>query len=286
MPTTTDTEPTTTACCAAFYEQDWVQAVLGDSFHPGGTDLSTRLIRGLHLPANARILDVACGIGTTARRMAREFGLEVVGLDASASNVAKAEGHLSGETATFVIGDAAKLPFPDASFDAVVCECAVSTFADQARVAAEFARVLKPGGLVGITDMAIEGSLPEDIASVISPWTCLAAARSVVGYQSLFLSAGLRVVEYADESLALRKLVADLKRKLLVAGLGRSLGAVPGLEGLDIAGPRELLNRAGGLARDGTVQYARLTFAKGRPRFTPASGCCDPASGCCGAEIA
>ena len=282
MPTKTTTEPmTAVACCAAFYEQDWVQAVLGDSFHPGGAELSARLVRGLHLPPKSRVLDVACGIGTTARLMADEFGLDVVGLDASAANVAKAESLLRGEMAAFVTGDAATLPFPDDSFDAVVCECAVSTFADQARVVAEFARVLKPGGVVGITDMVVEGELPEDIAGVIAPWTCLAAARSVVGYQSIFLSAGLRVVEYADESSSLRTLVADLKRKLLVAGLGRSLGAVPGLDGLDLGGLRELLNRAGGLVRNGTVQYARLTFAKGRPQFTPSSACCDPSSGCC-----
>ena len=282
MPTKTTTEPmTAVACCAAFYEQDWVQAVLGDSFHPGGAELSARLVRGLHLPPKSRVLDVACGIGTTARLMADEFGLDVVGLDASAANVAKAESLLRGEMAAFVTGDAATLPFPDDSFDAVVCECAVSTFADQARVVAEFARVLKPGGVVGITDMVIEGELPEDIAGVIAPWTCLAAARSVIGYQSIFLSAGLRVVEYADESSSLRTLVADLKRKLLAAGLGRSLGGIPGLDGLDLGGLRELLNRAGGLVRTGTVQYARLTFAKGRPRFAPPSACCDPSSGCC-----
>lgn len=285
MPTTTRSEPmTAVACCAAFYELDWVQAVLGDSFHPGGAELSARLVRGLHLPTNSHVLDVACGIGTTARLMTREFGLDVVGLDASAANVAKCENLLRANpeiAAGFVTGDAVSLPFPDESFDAVVCECAVSTFADQARVVAEFIRVLKPGGMVGVTDMVIEGELPEDIAGVIAPWTCLAAARSVLGYQSLFLSAGLRVVEYADESSSLRKLVADLKRKLLVAGLGRSLGAVPGLESLDLAGLRGLLNRAGGLVRDGTVQYARLTFAKGRPRFTPSSACCDPSGGCC-----
>jgi len=116
---------------------------------------------------------------------------------------------------------------------------------------------------------------------MIAPWTCLAAARSVISYQSIFLSAGLRVVEYADESSSLRKLVADLKRKLLSAGLGRSLGVVPGLERLDLGGLRELLNRAGVLVKNGAVQYARLTFARGRPRFTPSSACCDPSGGCC-----
>lgn len=270
-----------TACCAAFYEQDWVRAVLGDSFHPGGTDLSTRLAKELHLPPGAKVLDVACGIGTTARLLAGTFGSEVVGLDASAANVARAEGLAPCESVRFVTGDAAALPFPDDSFDAVVCECAVSTFADQPRVAAEFARVLKPGGAVGVTDMVVAGDLPGDIAGVIAPWTCLAAARSVIGYQSLFLNAGLCAVGYMDESAALRKLVADLKRKLLVAGLGRSLGAVPGLDALDVSRLRDLLDRVGGLVRDGTVQYARFTFSKGRPRRPPSPVCCDPSGGCC-----
>ena len=33
------------SCCARFYEQDWVQAILGASFHPGGTELTARLVR-------------------------------------------------------------------------------------------------------------------------------------------------------------------------------------------------------------------------------------------------
>jgi arsenite methyltransferase len=271
---------TAAACCARFYEQDWVQSLLGESFHPGGIELSKALVQSLRLPEGARVLDVACGIGTTARLMAREFRLNVVGLDASAANVATAEGLLEGETDRFQTGDAAALPFPNDTFDAIVCECAVSTFADQPGVVAEFSRVLKPGGVVGITDMVLEGELPEDIAGVIAPWTCLAAARSVIGYQSLFLATGLRVVEYADESSSLRKLIADLKRKLLVAGLGRSLGAVPGLEALDVDGLRTLLDRGSEFVRNGTIQYARFTFANGRPRFTP-SASCDPSGGCC-----
>ena len=90
MPAPTTTESmTAVACCAAFYEQDWVQAVLGDSFHPGGTDLTARLVRGLHLPPNARVLDVACGIGTQAIGLARR-GFAVTASDVSAGAVRRA----------------------------------------------------------------------------------------------------------------------------------------------------------------------------------------------------
>lgn len=277
------------ACCARFYEQDWVRAVLGDSFHPGGVELSARLVAALALPSDARVLDVACGVGTTALMMARRFGLDAVGCDASAPNLAVARDRSAEEPPVlveFATGTAEALPFADGTFDAVVCECAVSTFADQPRAVAELARVLKPGGAVGISDMIVEGELPADVAGLVAPWTCLSGARSATETQRLFIDAGLRAVGYADESAALRELVVDLKRKLLTASLARSVARVPGLEALDVAGLRDLLNRAAALVDAGTVQYARFWFAKGRPRFGPARAepPCDPATGCCARE--
>jgi ubiquinone/menaquinone biosynthesis C-methylase UbiE len=285
------------ACCARFYEQDWVRAVLGDSFHPGGLELSGRLIRNLYLPPGARALEVACGIGRTTRLMAGEFRLDTVGLDVSEPNLAKAREWCATQPlpVEFVCGSAENLPFPDESFDAVVCECAISTFSDQRPALAEFARVVKPGGVIGISDMVVEGEIPDDIAGLLAPWTCLSGARSAIGYQSLFLAAGLRVTGYADETNGLRDLVVDLKRKLLTAALARFLGAVPGLEGLAVPQLRDLLRRVSALIDEGVIQYARLTFAKGRPRFTPSVTpqarsdtalpfVCDPSPGCCESE--
>lgn len=78
------------ACCARFYEQSWVQQLLGESFHPGGLDLSARLLESLKLPADAAVLDVACGIGSTTLLMARRYGWEAMGIDASERNVVRA----------------------------------------------------------------------------------------------------------------------------------------------------------------------------------------------------
>jgi SAM-dependent methyltransferase len=227
--------------------------------------------------------------------MAEEFRLDAVGLDVSASNLEQARESCAAHPplpVEFVYGPAEALPFPDESFDAVVCECAVSTFQDQPRVVAELARVLKPGGVVGISDMIVERTLPVDVAGLLAPWTCLGGARSTIGYQSLFLTAELRVTGYADETEALRELVVELKRKLLTAGLARFLGAVPDLAGLDVRELRNLLRRGSALIDEGVIQYARMTFAKGRPRFTPSAApeaCsaatiafrCDPSTGCC-----
>ena len=263
-------------CCANFYEQDWVQGLLGESFHPGGQALSTRLIQSLGLPSDARVLDAACGIGTTTRIMSGDFGLRATGIDLSRSNVNKATELAKGLPAAakpidFVCGPVDSLPFADDAFDAVVCECAVSTFGQQADVLAEFRRVLKPGGVLGISDMAVEGHLPTEIQSQIAPWTCLAEAHSVLGYQQLFLDAGFTVLSYADESPSLKELVGDLKRKLLAAGLGKALGATMGAADgveLSISDIRGLLATAKELIDNGTVQYCRMLLSKGRPTHT------------------
>ena len=288
-----ETKESSAACCAEFYEQDWVQDLLGESFHPGGPDLSARLVHGLNLSKGARVLDVACGIGTTTLMMARQFGIDPVGIDFSETNIEKAK-RASGQSAPaqveFLQQSADALLFPDESFDAIVCECAFSTFSDQSRVADEFARVLKPGGAVGVTDMVVEGELPQDVAQRLAPWTCMTNARTVTGYSQLFLDAGLPVAHYVDESQTLLDLVATLKRKLLMAGVSKAMGALSGLN-LELPAVRGLLDRAKQLVEAGTVQYCRMVFAKGGSRHpippsevvqTVSNSACDcPPGTCC-----
>ena len=279
------------ACCANFYEQNWVQEILGDSFHPGGPDLSARLIHSLNLPVDSRVVDVACGIGTTSLMMARQFCLEPIGVDFSQANVDKAlqsAGTSPVVLAEFVQGAAENLPLEDESCDAVVCECAVSTFTDQPKVLAEFYRVLKPGGVIGISDMVVCGELPDEVAESIAPWTCMAQARTPLGYQQLFLDAGFIANHYADESHTLLELISDLKKKLLMASVGKTLGMLPGVP-LDVKDIRRLLAQAKELTEAGTVQYCRLLFSKGTPKHPMpatteaplASVDCDGTDGCC-----
>jgi arsenite methyltransferase len=146
------------ACCAAAYEQDAVALILGESYHPGGLDLTRRLAHAVALRPGERVLDVASGPGTTAFLLASEFGVEVDGIDlgegavASANTTAAQRGVQT--QVRFHPGDAERIPVPDQSVDVVFCECAFCTFPDKATAAAEMARVLKPGGRVGITDVA------------------------------------------------------------------------------------------------------------------------------------
>ncbi|HEY4380092.1 MAG TPA: class I SAM-dependent methyltransferase [Acidobacteriaceae bacterium] len=107
----------------------------------------------LNLPAGARVLDVACGTGNTAIPLAR-LGCAVTGVDIATNLLAQARERAAVEnlTAVFDEGDAEQLPYPDASFDAVVTMFGAMFAPRPELVAAEFARVLKPGGLLSMAN--------------------------------------------------------------------------------------------------------------------------------------
>jgi SAM-dependent methyltransferase len=111
-----------------------------------------RLIDLLGLPAGARILDVPCGQGRHAHLLA-EAGYDVDGLDLSRELLARAKARGTGKTLRYNRGDMRRLPAKwTARFDAVVNLFTSFGFfllpRDDARVVAEWSRVLKPGGIL------------------------------------------------------------------------------------------------------------------------------------------
>ena len=108
----------------------------------------------LALTAGSRVLEVGCGTGAVARRIAERFdGAQVVGIDPSpvfvehARRLAAAVGRVS-----FVVGDGRELPFEDAGFDAVVCHTSLCHIPGPERVLEEAARVARPGGQLAVFD--------------------------------------------------------------------------------------------------------------------------------------
>jgi 2-polyprenyl-6-hydroxyphenyl methylase/3-demethylubiquinone-9 3-methyltransferase len=93
----------------------------------------------------ATVLDVGCGAGFLSNHLALE-GFEVTGVDASRASLEVAARHDATGRAQYLLGDAELLPFPDASFDAVCAMDFLEHVEAPARVVAEIARVLKPGG--------------------------------------------------------------------------------------------------------------------------------------------
>ncbi len=255
------------ACCAAIYESDWARLLLGDSYHPGGLALTGRLGQLLELTPDARLLDVGAGNGASARYLGQRFGCHVVGLDYSHELAAEANelataGGVAGQI-RFEQGDAESLPFPDHSFDAILCECTFCTFPDKEAAANEFARVLKPGGLVGISDLTRAGSLPDELESLLAWVACIADARPVEEYAAWLERAGLAVdhIEHHDD--VLQETVKAVRARLVGANLLLKLKQIE-LPGADFDRARTIARSAETAVRQGKLGYAIIIGARTR----------------------
>jgi arsenite methyltransferase len=242
-------------CCSVFYEQEWVRLLAENAFHPGGPDMTLRTVHAMGLAPGASVLDLGCGVGSTARLLATEMGLEVIGIDLSEANVARAQREAGNAAITFVQADAHCLPFADNTFDGVLGECVLSLFADEGRVLGEIHRVLKPGGRLGITDMAVNAELPADFCDAAAGWACLTGALNKDSYRQLFERNGFEVVAIDDETDSLGTLIGQLKRKLVLVGAaGLAQGQMP----LDIETVRYWLDRFAGEVGRGAIGYLRF----------------------------
>jgi ubiquinone/menaquinone biosynthesis C-methylase UbiE len=246
------------ACCAAVYESDWARLLLGDSFHPGGLALTERLGTLLGLAPDQRVLDAAAGAGTSALYLAQQFDCQVVGLDygreaVAVANAAAAEAGLDGKV-HFEHGDAERLPFPDGYFDAVLIECAFCTFPDKSTAAAELARVLKPGGRLGLSDLTRSGPLPPELDTLLAWVACIADAQPVDQYVNYLEAAGLVIetVEPHDEALA--QTIGDVRGKLLGAELLVKLKKIE-LPGGDFDQARAIARSAAAAVQAGKLGY-------------------------------
>jgi ubiquinone/menaquinone biosynthesis C-methylase UbiE len=137
------------------------------------------------LPPGAAILEVAPGPGYFAVELAR-LGFAVQGIDISRTMVEIATGHAAAEgvEVTFRQGDAAALPFPDATFDLVVCQAAFKNFTEPVASLDEFHRVLKPGGRAVVEDMSADAT-NDDVAREV-------AGMSLSGGNALLTRSTLR----------------------------------------------------------------------------------------------
>ena len=107
------------------------------------------------LPAGSRLLDVGCGIGGSARILARDYGFEVLGISISPAQIARATALTPPELAPrcrFAVMDALALDLPDHGFDAVWSVEAGPHMPDKQRYADELLRVLRPGGVLAVAD--------------------------------------------------------------------------------------------------------------------------------------
>lgn len=123
--------------------------------HPGGRKATDELLGLAALAPGQRVLDIGCGVGTTAIAMATRFMVRVTAADVSADMLDRATANVAAagvrERVSVEPADICALPYPDGHFDRVVAE-AVTMFVDRDRAIGELVRVCRPGGLVLATE--------------------------------------------------------------------------------------------------------------------------------------
>ncbi len=167
----------------------------------GSYDLTSRILFGpvfdriarsiaAEVPAGAAVLDVGCGPGHLAIRLARrgrgagQVGLGVTGVDLDPAMISRAVANAERAFAAddpsgpaFVVGDVAELPFADGSFDLVVSTFSLHHWSDAAAGFAELYRILRPAGRAMIWDLAG----PIRLLQTAGPWPKELAAASPFG---------------------------------------------------------------------------------------------------------
>lgn len=105
------------------------------------------------LPPGSKVLDVGCGIGGSARILARDYGLDVLGISISPLQIERARALTpDGLSCRFAVMDAMALDLPDASFAGVWSVEACPHMPDKQGYADELLRVLQPGGRLAVAD--------------------------------------------------------------------------------------------------------------------------------------
>ncbi|HEX2207984.1 MAG TPA: methyltransferase domain-containing protein [Longimicrobium sp.] len=137
----------------------------GDDQTDAAVHTTERMAGAVALHPGVSVLDLGCGYGGPARQLASRYGCRVTGLNLSRVELDEAvrrtrEAGLE-DRVTYVQGDFHELDFADASFDVVWSQDSLMYGADKPRILREAHRVLKPGGMLDVTDILASRDLPE-----------------------------------------------------------------------------------------------------------------------------
>lgn len=175
-----------------------------DQDHFGGIEANDILAAKAGIRRGHRVLDVCSGMGGPARYFAHRIGCRVTGLDLTRSRYDSAirltQLAQLGRLVDFRLGDALNMPFEDASFDVVIGQEAWCHVPEKARLIAECARVVKPGGAIAFTDILGRDPLQAGELQRMQEGMPFPTLETLDGYASLLTQNGCTVTQLDDLS--------------------------------------------------------------------------------------
>ena len=209
------------------------------------------------------VLDLGSGGGIDVLLSARRVGPTgfAYGLDMTETMLALAEknkAEAGAANVAFLKGHIEAIPLPDASVDVIISNCVINLSSDKDRVLREAFRVLKPGGRFAVSDVVVEGALPDAVRADMEAYVgCVAGALEVSDYLARLTAAGFQ--DAAIEPTR-RYLFADLEATTC------STAAVAALPADEKA------------ALDGKIMGAFIRAVKPQTETCCGPTCCAPAS--------
>ncbi len=154
------------------------------------------------------VVDLGCGGGLDVFLAAQKVGPagKAIGIDMTPAMIDRANANAASgadgkpfTNVAFHLAHIDALPLPANSVDCVISNCVINLAPDKPTVFREIARVLKPGGRVAVSDIALKKPLPDELARNISAWVgCISGAIAIEDYRQGLRAAGFSQVEIVD----------------------------------------------------------------------------------------
>jgi SAM-dependent methyltransferase len=174
---------------------------------PEGADLGLGCgapLEHLELQPGETVVDLGSGAGIDALLAARAVGSEgrVIGIDMTPEMLEKARSNAAGaDHVDFREGRLEALPIDDETVDAITSNCVINLVPDKRKVFSEIARVLKPGGRMVVSDVMLDGELPEVVTRDVMAYVgCVSGAIQRGDYFRMLTDAGLSDVEVVKDA--------------------------------------------------------------------------------------
>ena len=157
-----------------------------------------------HLKPGEVVVDLGCGGAIDVLLAAKKVGPtgKAIGIDMTPEMIERAKANaaaVGAANAEFHLARMEALPLPDGTADCLISNCVINLVPDKSAVFAEMFRVLKPGGRVAFSDIALKGELPPDVATSVAAYVgCVAGAIPIADYVRMLTEAGFEGVQVVD----------------------------------------------------------------------------------------
>jgi ubiquinone/menaquinone biosynthesis C-methylase UbiE len=200
-----------------------VQSEMGSTKHLGGLKATDEILKLCKVKKGAKILEIGCGVGLTTRHIAKNYKVEIVGIDISKKMIKKAKDRNKKiKSAKFLVADAQKLPFNDNTFDIVFTESVIAFVPNKLKAIKEFKRVTKPGGYIGLNEVTWAKDPPKKLRDYLAMTIGDAKMLKKEGYAKLLKDAKLKNIITRTSKI---EMLTEIRENLRRLNLGDILHA-------------------------------------------------------------